>query len=90
MLRVPDRFLRADFDSSRLRVSIYVSEGGQPLSFSRNDRGSLFYGAAWENLEDWVEQGLPAYQSPMRLQGQGIEDSCVEVPLGALLFIVYL
>lgn len=39
-------------------------------------------------LEDWIERGLPAYHGPVRLQGQGIADLGVEVPLGALLFTV--
>lgn len=39
-------------------------------------------------LEDWVKRGLPAYHGPVRLQGQGIADLGVEVPLGALLFTV--
>lgn len=39
-------------------------------------------------MEDWVERGLPAYHGPVRLQGQGIIDFGVEVPLGALLFTV--
>lgn len=45
-------------------------------------------GRAWEMLEDWVERGLPAYRGPVRLQGQGIVEFGVEVPLGALLFTV--